>query len=140
MFTPEVKEAIEDIAASFPDAGLAVVDDGQGGAFVTADPVELGQPYAQATTWFGFHITNACPYADVYPLFVRGDLSRLDGKPLGEAMGAGNTFPPVGAPVSSQMPHRPAVQVSRRSNRRDSSGIETPVIKLLKVIRWLKSR
>jgi hypothetical protein len=139
MLTPEVQEAVDEIAASFSGATLVTVADGQGGAFITVDSVELGAPYAQPSSWLGFHITSACPYADVYPHFVRGDLSRADGKPLGEGMSP-NNFPPPGAPTTAQMPPRPAVQISRRSNRRDSSGIETPLIKLLKVIKWLKSR
>lgn len=126
--TPEVREAVREIAENFPTAKLTVRPDGQGGAFVLLDEMALGMRYAQATSWFGFHITHACPYADVYPHFARGDLKRTDGRALGAGITSGHTFE-----------GRPAVQLSRRANNRDGSGLETPLIKLLKVLQWLKS-
>jgi hypothetical protein len=137
MLTPEVEAAVAEIAANFPDCALSTEPDGQGGAFVILDSVLLGPPYAQEKTWVGFHITQACPYADVYPHFVRGDLSRTDGKALGEGLGGGLRFPPTDVLA---MPARPAVQISRRSNHRSASDLETPLLKLLKVLRWLMSR
>ena len=56
----------------------------------------LGAPYEQVDTWVGFHITQGCPYADVYPHFVRPDLSRVDNKPLGEVDQTGHVFPQPG--------------------------------------------
>ena len=92
-------------------------------------------------TWIGFHITQTCPYADVYPHFVRGDLLREDGKDLGQGISKGMTFPPPGAKHVNEKDRRSAVQISRKSNKRDNaSNLETPLIKLLKVIEWLNSR
>jgi hypothetical protein len=125
--TPEVTEAIHEIKAAFPEAAIDVVDDGAGGAYVVVDTVDLGTVYTNGCTWIGFQITFQYPYADVYPHFVRGDLARADGHPLGEAT----------SPTTWR--DRPAVQVSRRSNSLDPSS-QTALIKLLKVIQWLRTR
>jgi hypothetical protein len=66
-------------------------------------------------------------YADVYPIFVRGDLAREDGAALGEAM------------TSATFQGRPAIQVSRRSNHLVAT-VDTAAIKFQKVLEWLTSR
>jgi hypothetical protein len=139
--TPEVAAAIEEIRKQFDGHAVLVGNDQHGGACVIVEGLPLGTPYAQFESWVGFHITHACPYADVYPHFVRADLSRLDKKELGEATSPGHTFPQPGVVVDKSIAPRPALQLSRRSNRRDlTTGLETPLIKLLKVLQWLKSR
>jgi hypothetical protein len=139
--TPEVQDAIEGIRRHFHGLPVLVGPDQNGGACVFVEGVPLGPPYAQADTWLGFHITQACPYADVYPHFVRADLTRLDGKPLGEAITPGHSFPQPGVVVGNTLPPRAAIQISRRSNHRDQqSNLETPLLKTIKVLRWLKSR
>lgn len=141
MVTPEVQEAIDEIAENHPGQPLSVMPDGQGGAFVILDGLALGCPYSQPDTWTGFHITQSCPYSDVYPHFVRADLTRIDGGGLGEGLSVGHSFPPPGAAGVTNAQRRPAIQVSRRSNKRDNtSDLETPLLKMLKVLRWLKSR
>lgn len=124
--TPEVAAAVDGIKAAFPDATVEVKEEGDA-AVVLLDPIDLGEPYAQPTTWIGFRITFQYPYSDVYPHFVRGDLSRIDGAALGEGMSV-TTFD-----------NRPAVQISRRSNRLDP-GTDTALIKLNKVLKWLRTR
>lgn len=124
--TPEVEEAIREIAAAFSKYVLESADDGQGGAFVTLSDVPISGPYEQDASWFGFHITHTYPYSDIYPHFVRHDLNRRDGKPLGAAFSLG-TF-------RSQ----PAIQISRRSNRHNAAT-DTALLKLQKVIKWLTS-
>jgi len=123
--TPEVAIAIEELEATFPDCHVVVRADGEGGCWVVIEGVPLGPPHAQSDTWLGFRITFQYPNADVYPLFVRNDLSRLDGAPLGEGMSM-NTFD-----------GRPAVQVSRKSNHLDPR-VDTAVGKVLKVLLWLQ--
>jgi hypothetical protein len=125
--TPEVEEAISEIERAFPVCPLESADDGQGGAFVTVKDVRISGPYEQDLTWFGFHITHTYPYADVYPHFVRHDLSRRDRQPLGEGIAVGN--------FRSQS----AIQVSRRSNRHNAAT-DTALLKLQKVIKWLTSQ
>lgn len=124
--TPEVSEALEEIQATFPDAAITARDDAEGGVFVLVDEVELGAPHQQATTWLGFHVTFQYPYSDVYPIFVRGDLQRIDLGALGEALTPGS------------FEARTAIQVSRRANHLNPAT-DTAAIKLLKVLCWLRS-
>jgi len=124
---PPVQQAVEEIRASFPGRRLVARDDGEGGAYVIVEDADLGTPYAQATTWIGARITFQYPYADVYPVYVRGDLSRADGRPLGEAM----------APTTFEQ--RSCIQVSRRSNYLDATR-DTAAMKLQKILLWLKER
>lgn len=139
--TPEVETAIDEIRGHFTGSTLLVGEDCEGGACVIVEEVPLGPPYSQSHSWIGFHITRSCPYADVYPHFVRADLTRADGGALGETMSASHQFPQAGVVVKGDCPTRPAVQISRRANRRDnSSGLETPLVKLLKVLKWTLSR
>lgn len=128
MITPQVKQAITEIEIALPDCRLTVREDGEGGACVVVENLPLGTPYHQDTTWMGFHITFPYPSSDVYPHFVRGDLTRVDGKPLGEAISPGNTFE-----------GRLAAQISRKSNRLNPMT-DTALHKLLKVLEWLKTR
>lgn len=125
--TPEILRALAAIKTNFPECTQVVREDGEGGAYVILEDVPLGSPYSQSTTWVGFRITFQYPYSDVYPHFVRGDLSRADGKGLGEATSA------------STFENRAAIQVSRRSNKLNPA-VDTALLKLLKVLQWLKSR
>lgn len=139
--TPEVDAAIAEIRQQYPGHAVLVGEDQHGGACVIVEDVSLGAPYEQATSWAGFHITHACPYADTYPHFLRDDLRRADGQPLGESFSTGQQFPQAGVVVRGKLPTRGAVQVSRRANNRDqTSAVETPLIKLLKVLKWVLSR
>lgn len=124
--TPDVEKAIDEIKAGFPDAKVSVREDADG-AVVIVDPVDPGQQYVQRETWIGFRITFQYPYSDVYPHFIRGDLVRADGQPLGEGTST-TTFDNL-----------PAVQLSRKSNRLNPAT-DTAVIKLHKVLTWLRSR
>lgn len=139
--SPEVVAAVEEIKAHFPASQVSIGADAQGGACVIVEDIQLGLPYTQDSTWFGFHITHACPYADVYPHFVRGDLARADGASLGQGLSSGHQFPQPAVVPDGSLPSRSAVQISRRSNNRMSgSTLETPLIKLMKVLQWLRSR
>lgn len=125
--SPSVVQAIDELRTTFADAMVSARDDGEGGAYVRVEPVDPGTPYVQRQTWVGFRITAQYPYADVYPLFVRADLSREDGRPLGEAMTPG-TFD-----------GSPAIQVSRRSNHLNPAT-DTAALKVWRVLGWMASR
>lgn len=128
--TPEVAKGVAELRATFPNAQVTVREDGEGGAFVTIDELKFDHgcnTYIQAATWVGFKLTFQYPYSDVYPIFIRGDLVRKDGQPLGEAMS------------SAKWEGRGAIQVSRRSNKRDVL-VDNAAIKVQKVIRWICSR
>lgn len=124
---PSVLTAIAEIKASFLGVAIVHKPDGKGGAILRIETVALGDQYVQKTTWLSCHITFQYPFADVYPLFVRPDLARKDGAPLGQ-----------GISISS-FDGYPATQLSRRSNHRDPK-VETAVMKILKVIQWLNEQ
>jgi hypothetical protein len=139
--TPAVQKSIDAIKRQFGDEKVLVAADRDGGAYVIVEGVPVGAPFQQEEDWIGFHIPSTCPYADVYPHFIGVGLCRTDGAALGEDFSTGQNFPDQGAlKAPGSMPARPAVQISRRSNRKDSGGLETPLHKLLKVLQWLKSR
>lgn len=123
----EVADAIGEIEATFEGATVSIDEDGDGGAYVIVDPVDPGEPYEQDETWIGFQITFQYPFSDVYPHFVRADLRRNDGAGLVEGMSMGSWR------------ERQAVQISRRSNHLDPQT-DTAVIKLHKVLDWLRTR
>lgn len=122
---PTVITAIETLQATFDKSEIHVQSDGAGGARLYLEPIEVGPKYMPSSTWLGGHLVAQLPYADIYPLFARGDLARRDGKPLGAGLSSGHAFL-----------NRPAVQISRRSNRKDPS-VETAADKFLKVLEWL---
>lgn len=123
---PAIEKAIDEIRSSVADCPVEVEPDGAGGAFVTVRAVPLGPPYMQADTWIGFQITFQYPYADVYPHFCRPDLARIDGRALGDGLG------------QAQFREKPAVQISRRSNKLNPAT-DTAALKLLKVLQWLRT-
>lgn len=120
-----VEKAIAELRTCFHDCAIEAEGDGSGGAYIVIREVPLGPPYVQADTWIGFQITFQYPYADVYPHFTRSDLTRVDGRALGEGLGA------------AQFRSKPAIQISRRSNKLNPST-DTATLKLLKVLQWLR--
>jgi hypothetical protein len=127
--TSQVARAIEELYGAFPDTSIEVTSDGVGGAYIIVDNVELGVSYVQDHTWLGFHISYLYPAADVYPHYVRADLARREGQPLG-----------LGFSITTWA-HRnqPATQLSRRSNHWDARR-DTAALKALKVLSWLRSQ
>lgn len=123
-----VHDAIAEIREHFPDSPLTVTEDREGGAAVIVEKVYFtGDVYTQGNTWVGFRINFQYPLPDIYPHYVRGDLARKDGKPLGEATSV------------CAFEGRQAIQLSRRSNSRNPAN-ETALLKLLKVLKWLETR
>ncbi|WP_419933182.1 hypothetical protein [Candidatus Poriferisodalis sp.] len=124
---PEVQEAVAELRACFPAAVVSADDDGSGGAFVTVDPIDPGPAYRQDRTRLKFHISHMYPDADVYPLFVRPDLRRVDGRGHGRGFAAGS------------FRNESALQLSRRSNNR-TAEFDTAARKVLKVIEWMHAQ
>ena len=123
-----VIQAIEEFKAQFGDPRVEAAELPDGGARVVVQAMELGPPYQQIDSWFGFTLTPLYPYADVYPHFLRPDLCRLDGQPLQAPIHVGNTF--YG---------QPAVMVSRRTRLTGPANPNSALLKLLKVQKWLRS-
>lgn len=126
--TPAVDEAIAELRTAFPDNGIEVSPEAQGGAYVVVHDLFLGPQYVPDRTWVGFLIPYNYPFADVYPHYADSSLARSDGQSLGEGFAQ---------PVPWH--ERPATQISRRSNRWDPNE-DTAVTKLHKVLAWLRSR
>ena len=125
--TPEVTKAIEELKDAFPGATVTAHEVPDGGANVTIEPVDPGEIYVQRQTWIAFTISFQYPYADVYPLFVRPDLARVDGGKHGQGIALGS------------FDGRPALQLSRRSNKLNPST-DTAALKVTKVVQWLRTR
>ena len=125
---PEVEAAIEELRRAFPSSAVEVVEEEpQGGAYVVVHNVFVGEQYEPSTTSAGFLITFQYPRADIYPLFFDQGLRRKDGRALGEGFSLQNWR------------NRPALQVSRRSNRLNPAT-DTAAVKLAKVLDWMRSR
>jgi hypothetical protein len=125
---PAIKKALEELQAHFPSL-ISWKEVSNGSVEVAVERLDLGPPYKQQDTWFGFTITPLVEYADVYPHFVRPDLSRTDGVQLGQAFQQNRSF--YG---------RPAVQVSRRAKLSGPEYPVSPLLKLLKVHQWMLSQ
>ncbi len=126
QLTPAVATAVDAVRNHFTGKPVEVTPDGAGGAFVIINDIDLGPGYIPSTTWLGFQISAAYPSADVYPHYT-GVLARADGQPHREAI----------QQVTWQ--DRPALQLSRRSNRWNPS-VDNAVLKAEKVITWLATR
>ncbi|MGX4690706.1 hypothetical protein [Streptomyces sp. JNUCC 63] len=119
---PAVAEAVEAVRAQFADHPVAATPDGAGGAFVIIDDLPIGSSYTAPTSWLGFHISTAYPDADIYP-HCTGVVARADGQPHGPAI------------QSVTWRDRSALQISRRSNRRDRA-VDTAALKAERICRW----
>lgn len=126
--TPEVAAAIDELRVAFPDSTVKAAPDPQGGAIVMVDPVSIGDHWSPSQTWIRFRITFQYPYADCYPHFVTAELCRVDGAPPGEGI-------QVGIPAPDG---HPASQLSRRSTHLDPAT-DTAVVKLIKVLQWMRT-
>jgi hypothetical protein len=122
----EVTTAIEELKRQFPDSTLTIREDGQGGAYVVMDPVVLSARFTPSSTWVGFQIPAQYPYADIYPVFVAGQLARVDGVPFA-------------APITPnhQFENRPALQISRRNGAAQTDRHKATA-KILKVLNFLE--
>ena len=122
----EVSAGIEDLKRQFANASAKVREDGGGGAYVVIEPVALGDRFVPSQSWVGFHIPAQYPYADVYPIFIGGDVRRADGKNFVVPITQGHTFE-----------GRPAIQISRR-NSAAQNGLQKVYSKVLKVLDFLE--
>ncbi|HEY3546477.1 MAG TPA: hypothetical protein VGK17_10335 [Propionicimonas sp.] len=126
MITASVEAAIDGLRRAFPGVAMTVDHDGNGGAYVVMEQVDLGPTYLPATSWCGFHLSHQLPDGDVYPLYTGGEVARADGQPHSNS-----------AIQHMAWRDRPALQLSRRSNRRDLTTW-TPALKVLHVLAWFR--
>lgn len=123
----EVAEAIGELKAAYPSSTVTVTEDGQGGAYVTVEEVDLGSRLEPRTSWMGGHITALYPYADIYPLFIDAGVRRSDGQPFQIPITHGHIFQ-----------GRPALQVSR-INRQVQLTTQTAVMRFKKTLDFLET-
>lgn len=123
----DVQIAVQELVNAFPDAQVIVVEDGSGGAYVTLDPLDLGERFTPRNVWVGGHISAFYPAADIYPIFMDAAVSRVDGQPFD-------------APITpnANFQGRPAWQISRRNNQIGTTA-QTAVSKVLKVRHFLET-
>lgn len=122
----EVSTAIDELQRQFSSSMVKASEDGQGGAYVFVEPVSLGPRFKPDSTWIGFQIPAQYPYADIYPVFIGSDVTRVDGTGFVAPVTAGHNFQ-----------SRPAIQVSRR-NGAAQSGLQKATTKVLKVLDFLE--
>jgi len=123
----EVANGIEELKRQFNTSAFNVQDDGNGGAHVFIETVSLGPRYRPENTWMGFHIPPQYPYADIYPVFISANTTRVDGAPFVAPVNPGHNFR-----------GRPAIQVSRRSGAAQN-GLQKVTAKILKVLNFLET-
>jgi hypothetical protein len=126
MCSPVIEEIVALLRGHFPKASVAFTADGNGGGSVIIEPVDLGTGYVPSSTWLAAQLTSALPFADVYPLFIGGDVTRSDGRQHLAPITSGHTFA-----------GRPALQVSRRTNSLQATA-EASALKFLKVLHHIR--
>jgi hypothetical protein len=122
----DVSNAIAELQRQFSDSPVSVVDDGQGGAYIFIEAVQLSPRFNPRASWVGFHIPAQYPYADVYPVFIAGNVTRADGIAFVAPVTSGHNFQ-----------GRPAIQISRRASTAPG-GTHNVTAKILKVIYFLE--
>jgi hypothetical protein len=126
-----VQQAVDEIRNAYPGHKLDVSPEDDGGAFVKVHDLIIGKQYQPESSWVAFRITFQYPFADVYPHYCVANLTRKDGRALGEGFSQNVWKSPAG--------DEPATMMSRRSNRLDAAT-DTAALKLAKVLDWMKSR
>src|SRR4051794_24840374 len=117
---PDVERAIQELREGLPGHDVRTKEDPDGGAYVIVNGIEVGERFAPSVTWIGFHITWTFPDADVYPHFIDSTITYVgEGAATNQHL-EGNlpTSMTRGATMSGF--EIPAIQVSRRSNRRSA--------------------
>jgi hypothetical protein len=125
--TPGVEGAVDQIRRAFPDNTVQVLGDGAGGAYILVEDLPIGAGFDPARSWVAFLIPYMYPAGDIYPHWVRPDLAFADGRPLAPPLNPGQQVP---------LFDRPAVMISRRSNRWNPAQ-DTALLKLLRVLKFL---
>jgi hypothetical protein len=128
-----VEAALAELRGAYGQDRVVAVPDGQGGAWAEILDVELGDTYLQRATFVVFLLPFNLPGTDIYPMFVRDDLTRRDGAALGDGLQRTTLSWP------GQPSQRPVVQISRRT-RGGAFTAQTAVQKAEKVLEWLRGR
>ena len=122
----DVADAIEELKQAFPSSTVTISEDGQGGAYVFVENLDIGARFAPSITWMGGHITALYPYADIYPVFIDAAVSRAGGRGFDAPITQGHNFA-----------GRPAIQISRANNQVQNCP-QTAVAKFMKILDFLE--
>jgi hypothetical protein len=135
---PDVLEAVAEIERAAIGSGVRYEPDPDGGAYVIIDGVDLGESFDPPTTWLGFHIVWTYPEDDVYPYFIGSELKYVGSEPTPNQSPDRNL--PVPLVRGQEMPgfKLTAIQVSRRSNRRNAET-DSALLKTIRVLEFLRS-
>lgn len=133
-----VQTEIHALRAGLPDAEIETKDDGEGGAFVVVRDVPLGYSFEPSRSWIGFHITHACPDADIYPHFIDAAVKYVGGAETPNAHPDGDL--PIAMTRGATMPgfELSAIQISRQSRRRNADT-DSALRKLVRVLGRLEA-
>lgn len=123
---PDIAAAIEELKRAFPSSAVTINEDGQGGAHVFVETVDIGARFEPSTTWMGGHITALYPYADIYPVFIDAAVRRADGREFAAPITNGHNFA-----------GRSAIQISRVNNQVQNCP-QTAVAKFMKILDFLE--
>jgi hypothetical protein len=126
-----VDVALESLQSAFGSSAVCALHRDANGAWVRIEDVPLGPGFAQPTTFVIVHLSETLPFADIYPIFVRPDLSRLDGQPFAPPVTYGHTAGPPDKTVA-------VAQLSRRT--RGDASQQTAAGKVTKVLNWLRGQ
>ena len=122
----DIADAIEELKRAFPSSAVTIKEDGQGGAYVFVENVDIGARFVPSHTWMGGHITALYPYADIYPVFIDASVSRVGGRRFDAPITYGHNFA-----------GRPAIQISRVNNQVQNCP-QTAVAKFMKILDFLE--
>lgn len=126
MSNENVEQVVVLLRSEFPTSNVTFTPDGTGGGTVIIEPVNLGDRYVPVHTWLGAHLNNALPFADVYPLFIGGDVLRKNGAAHQTPISAGHTFE-----------NRSALQISKRTNNLLATA-DCAALKFIKVLHYIR--
>jgi hypothetical protein len=138
-----MKPAVEQAIAEIQDAGVGTdvesVPAADGGAYVRVTGIAIGSAFSPSVTWISFQITWSYPDADCYPHFMDAAVTYVGDGPAPNEHPEGNL--PTSMTRGALAPgfQQAAIQVSRRSNRRDAET-DSALQKLLRVIDFVRTR
>lgn len=135
----EVEKALHELASGLPDVKVESKEDPDGGAYVLVDGIDIGPSFEPASSWIAFHLTFSYPDADVYPHFIDPKVRYVGTGAAPNAHPEGNLPTSMTRGATAPGFERPAIQVSRRSNRRNAET-DSALQKLLRIVRFLRSR
>jgi hypothetical protein len=134
----EVETALTELGVGLPDSTIRTKEDSDGGAYVIVENINIGDGFEPATSWLGFHIVWSYPDADIYPYFIDAEICYTGSGNAPNQFPAGNL--PEAITRGATMPgfDLPAIQISRRSNRRNADT-DSALTKLLRVSEFLRT-